>query len=100
MFEYMIQTAPRINEIVPKQKVLNESINLERDAIEAQNIKKTKKQDAFLLGTKEKADNVANSVQLKTFIKWVKSAYKGKLNFPDKFEKDLGKFNGQYILED
>ena len=99
MIQYMIQTAPRINEVVPTQKVLNKVKADETAFMQSFVNQKTKKSTSeYKLSSQEVADKIVTALELKDLVKWAKKAYKDKLFFPKKWEKDLGKFNGQYIL--
>ena len=105
MIEYMIQTAPRINEIVPTSKQVTNYTKLAQEVYDAQYaetqrlIKEGKKpKSKFKTSPNETAERIVSSLELKELMQWAKKAYKDKLFFPKKWEKDLGKFNGQYIL--
>ncbi len=105
MIQYMIQTAPRINEIVPTSKQVSGYTKLAQEVYDAQYaetqrlIKEGKKpKPKHKLSPNETAERIVSSLQLKELMQWAKKAYKDKLFFPKKWEKDLGKFDGQYIL--
>tara|TARA_R100000458_G_scaffold13875_1_gene11692 strand:- start:3953 stop:10819 length:6867 start_codon:yes stop_codon:yes gene_type:complete len=94
MFQYMIQTAPRINEIAPKQSEINariKAVEAERADLAKAEIKESEKIQRQL----KSAEQVISEEQLANQIKWQKEKH------PDlsvKVEKDLGKFRGQYVL--
>tara|TARA_R100000781_G_scaffold99021_1_gene62624 strand:+ start:13984 stop:20850 length:6867 start_codon:yes stop_codon:yes gene_type:complete len=94
MFEYMIQTAPRINEVVPKQSEISariKAVEKERADLAKAEIKESEEAQLQL----KSAEEVISKEELINQIKWQKEKHP---NLSVKVEKDLGKFRGQYVL--
>ena len=87
MVDYMIQTAPRINEIVPKQSEINTRIK--------EAIKEDVQRGVSLQTELESASRIAKAEELSTLVKWAENKHK---DTTIKFRKSLGKFEGDYVL--
>ena len=75
MIKYMIQTAPRINEIVPTKKQVEKYTELAKEVYDAQyaevqrlKAEKKKKSDKFQLSPNETAERIVSTLQLKELI--------------------------------
>tara|TARA_R100001594_G_scaffold13646_1_gene29283 strand:+ start:3209 stop:10090 length:6882 start_codon:yes stop_codon:yes gene_type:complete len=87
MVDYMIQTAPRINEIVPKQSEINKRIK--------EAIKEEVQRGDNLQTELETAYKIASADEISTMLRWAEVKHK---DTTIKFRKNLGKFEGDYVL--
>ena len=80
MFGYMIQTAPRINEIVPTESLLSKTI---------------KEAGGNLQKALKNAEKIIKAQETTDIVKWANNTYK---ELSIEFRKSLGKVEGDYVL--
>ena len=99
MIQYMIQTGPRINEIVPldissRNKIVKKQIQLDKEAQE--NIL-TGDAEPQMQTAQRTAQAIMSAIGVKKMVNWIKTT-PGLKNLRLKIEKDLGKHEGRYVL--
>jgi len=86
MIRHMIETGPRIREIVPTQKALDAAIEFSAEG---------KKTDYQLLSEAKTAESLVKASELVDQVKWVKKKFPG---LHVAIKKSLGKHRGEYVL--
>ena len=94
MIKYMIQTAPRINEIVPRGNEIKDIIANQKKYNEL--VAKGEADPQFQTAERT-AQAIISAIGVKRMVDWVKRT-PGLKNLRVKIEKDLGKHEGRYVL--